>query len=234
MRKLGDYIAALAFAAIFLAGIARSDRAVAATDEATTFDGLQRLEESVLDEAYVRRDIDLSGYGRILIDPVTVSYRRPPSRATGRASSGTGNFALTNRQMTELKSIFQEAFDDAMSKEEGWEIVEEPSPDALRVHAQLIDLVVEVPTSQGTSRSEFFVSRIGEVTLVVELRDSESGQILARGVDRRSIGSSAGGRLFRATTVGARRDVRQLFDGWATLLRLRVDQIRDLSTPPAE
>jgi hypothetical protein len=198
----------------------------------TSYEGLVRLEESVMDEAYVRPDIDLSGFRKVMFDPVTVTYRRPPRRAPARASTGSGNFALSDRQMAELKSIFQTAFEEAMTKEEGWELAEAPGPDVLRINAQLIDLVVSVPT-RDMGRSEFFVSEFGEVTLVGELRDSETGQILARGVDRRTIGRSHGGRLFRATSVGARRDVEQLFSAWATFIRGRLDQIRDLTAAAA-
>ena len=84
------------------------------------------------------------------------------------------------------------------------------------------------------SPSNIFVSELGEVTLVAELRDSETGQILARGVDRRVIGRQVGGTLYRATKVKARGDVKMLFDAWAELLRQRLDQIRELSSQREE
>lgn len=222
-------VAALLAAPVF------SDKIKLTSDEGAeiSFDGLHRVDKSVMDEAYVKPDINLSAYHRILIDPVEVSYKRKPMQYQGRrASTGTGNFALTERQMEELKSIFDEAFVQAMSDGETWEVVESAGPDSLRVQAELVDLVVKVPTRPSTGREDYFVSELGEVTLVLELRDSQAGEILARGVDRQIIGRASAGRVYRATSVSARADVRSLFDAWAKLLRLRLDQIKDLSSDP--
>lgn len=205
-----------------------SARLPADDEEHVSFDGLLRVEGSLLDEAYIRPDLDLSGYQRILLDPVTVAYKRRPTRSAAmRASGSTGNFALTDAQMEELETTFQEAFEDAMSKSDGWKIAAQSASDVLRVHAELIDLVVKVPTSPSPGRRSYFVTEIGEVTVVLEIFDSQTGQILARGVDRRPIGRD---RPTQAVEVTARTDVRRLFDGWATLLRVQLDQIKELTS----
>ena len=222
--------------AALLAGPVFSGKTKLASGEEAevSFDGLHRVDKSVMDEAYVKPDINLSGYHRIFIDPVEVSYKRKPMQYQGRrASTGTGNFALTDRQMEELKDIFHESFVQAMSDGETWEVVESAGPDVLRVQAELVDLVVKVPTRRSTGREDYFVSELGEVTLVLALRDSQAGEILARGVDRQIIGRAAAGRVYRATSVSARSDVRSLFDAWARLLRLRLDQIKELTSDPS-
>ena len=171
----------------------------------TSYDGLQRLERSVMDEVYLRPDLDLRSYTSVMIDRVSVAYKRqpPPPAASMRATGSRSNFALTDRQMEELENIFNESFVRALTKGEGWQITDSPGPHVLRLQPELIDLVVKVPTRQGAARTDFFVSEIGEVTLVIELRDSETREILARGVDRSVIRSGGSDRLSYTTAVSA-------------------------------
>jgi hypothetical protein len=211
MSNSTNIVVAMALVATSLTGAPLLAKKKPALEEEApiSFDGLYRVEKSIVDEAYIRPDLDLSGYGRIMIDPVTVSYKRKPlPPSASRASHSRSNFALTEKQTEELKGLFHEAFQKAMSD------------------------VVKVPTVPSPGRSSYFVSELGEVTLVAELRDSQSGQILARGVDRRVIGRAVGGRVYRATTVAARSDVSRLFDAWAQLLRARLDQIKTITSGP--
>jgi hypothetical protein len=205
-------------------------------DEAdVSYDGLHRIKKSVMDEAYVKPDIDLSGYTKIMIDPVAVSYKRkpPPPAASMRASGSRSNFALTEQQMEQLTLLFHEAFVEAMTKNSTWEVTETSGPDVLRIEAELIDLVVKVPTRPSTSQTHYFVSEIGEVTLVAELRDSQSREVLARVADRSLIKTAGSGDFAYTTGVSARADVRRLFDAWANLIRNGLDQVREISVARA-
>ena len=67
---------------------AAQERSAEGDEPEVSYDGLYRLEKSAMDEAYIKPDIDLSGYSRIMIDPVPVSYKRKPSppAASMRAS----------------------------------------------------------------------------------------------------------------------------------------------------
>lgn len=200
-------------------------------DPEVSYDGLFRLEKSEMDEAYIRPDIDLSGYSKIMIDPVPVSYKRKPRppAASMRASGSSSNFALTDQQMERLTDLFHATFAEAMAKNQGWEVVESPGPEVLRIEAKLIDLVIKVPTRATTGTSHFFLTEIGEVTLVAEIRDSESREILGRVIDRSLIKPAGTGYLTYTNEVSAWADVRRLFDIWADLIRQGLDQIRDIS-----
>jgi len=204
-------------------------------DADVSYDGLHRIKKSVMDEAYVKADIDLSGYTKIMIDPVEVSYKRkpPPPAASMRASGSRSNFALTDHQMEQLTLLFHEAFVDAMTNNSGWAVVEAPGTDVLRIEAELIDLVVKVPTRPSTSQTHYFVSEIGEVTLVAEIHDSQSREVLARVADRSLIKTAGSGDFAYTTGVSARADVRRLFDAWAGLIRNGLDQIREISVAHA-
>ncbi len=231
-------IAFLSFITLLISGLALSDEWLETGDDAaTTYDGLKRIKKSVADEAYINPDIDLSGFTSVIIDLVDVSYKRTPRRtSTSRASATSGNFALTDKQMADMKQMFQEEFERAMSEGDGWSVVDASGPDVLLVHAELVNLVVKVPTEPTASRSSYYVSELGEVTLVGELRDSQSGEILARAVDRqviRPVGASQS-QLRRTMSVSARSDIRRYFRDWALLLRKRLDEVKAAGAPPTK
>jgi len=213
------------------------DRLETGDNAATTYDGLKRIKKSSADEAYIKPDIDLTAYTSVVIDEPDVSYKRTPRKtSTTRASGRSANFALTDDQMAEMKQMFHEEFIAALVEDDGWAVVDAAGPEVLQVHAELVDLVVKVPTQPTAGRSSYYVSEFGEVTLVGELRDSQSGEILARAVDRqviRPIGASQS-QLRRTMGVSARSDVRRYFRQWAELLRQRLDEVKAVGAPPTK
>lgn len=195
-----------------------------------TVDGLHRVDNSVMALAWVRPDLDLSGYTKVMLDDVTVAYQREP-RARRQSPGGSDqNFALTPSQMENLKSWFREAVVRALTRDDGYEIVEAPGPDVLQITASLVDLVVRIPTEQGGS-ARTFASSYGEVTVILELRDSESEQVLARAADRRDPTLNPANELMMVTSAAVRRDTETLFNYWAGLLRESLDEIREVGIP---
>lgn len=71
---------------------------------------------------------------------------------------------------------------------------------------------------ETVGRSDIFISRVGAITLVVELRDSESNAVLARTADRRAA-ERAGGRGQHSNPVTNQAEVRRLARRWAIWLR---------------
>ncbi len=203
-------------------------------DAEVTADGLYRVDNSLVAMAWMKPDMDLRGYTAIMIDPVEVAYQRDPqgrTRSVGPGDPG-GNFALTPAQMENFKSYFGEAVIEALSGDGAYRIVDTPGPDVLRITAELIDLIVRIPTQTTSARGGMAVRSYGEVTIVLEVRDSQSGEILARAADRQDpTGNSA--RDFVAVQPSfVRNDTRRLFAYWAGLLRERFDQLREVEIEP--
>lgn len=195
-----------------------------------TDDGLARVTDARVDAAYMKPDADLARYTAVIVDPVSVAYKRPPKPNASRLESLRGresNFPLTPEQMQNFQNMFQWAVTEALTENNGFRLTSVAGPDVLRVHAELIDLIVKVPTEQGVGREYVFVDSLGEVTLIGELRDSESGEILARAVDRQ-VHRSAPGRLEYSNPVSNAADARRLFRRWADLLRARLDALKSM------
>ena len=196
-------------------------------DAEVTFDGLVRVDNAVVPVAYRKPDMDLTPYTRFMLDPVEVAYQKDPgNRRQSGVVGANDNFALSPSQMETLKGMFRDAVVAALTKDDGYELTTEPGPDVLRITAALVDLVVRVPTQRGGGRQRNFTRSYGLVTAVLELRDSQSGEILARAGDRGDPTRDTSAGLAEVSPAFVRSDTRRLFQYWADLLRERLDAFR--------
>jgi len=136
----------------------------------TQIDSYERVPESRVDEAYAKPGVDFSLYTRLYAVPLEIYYHE-------------GEGAPTPDDLERMRGIFRAAFLAALAGD--YEIVTEPAPDALGVRASLVDLQkaaasAEIPV-EGRLRS---LVGNGQLTFLMELSDSVSGEVLARAADR--------------------------------------------------
>ncbi len=74
----------------------------------------------------------------------------------------------------------------------------------------------------------------GVVTLIVEARDSESGEILARAAERSDLTPGGNRDLVQVSSTFVRADARRLFWHYAGLLRERLDELRNVARDPGQ
>jgi hypothetical protein len=204
LRKV--VLAAVAAAAIFAAP--------ASAREPDTWEGLLKVESKGFDTAYLLPGADFTPYRQVMIDPPAVAFHRSWLRdyndsvgLSDRISDEEALEILAEMQ-TGLKDKFVKAYADA-----GFEIVATPGPSVLRLQTQIINIWVVAPDTMSAGRTRTFSEEAGAATLVIEARDSMSGAMLARGIDKRTVGDS--GRLTRRTRVSNRSDFEQVFTKWA-------------------
>ncbi len=196
-------------------------------DAEITYDGLTRLDRTIMDGVWAREDIDLSGYTKVMFMGVGVQYRNVSGPYSGRAGRGT---ATARRSTTtefqlddETKALFEQeiaaAFLEEIQASSIIEVVDEIGPDVLLVRGGLLDVVSRVPP-ETVGRSRIFISSIGEATLFVEIVDPVSNTVLARAVDRRAgdRGGVAGGGM-ESNPVTNRAEVRRLGRRWGSIIR---------------
>jgi hypothetical protein len=193
-----------------------------APDAERTVDGLYLVDNSAFQLAYTKQDLDLSPYSAFILDDVEVAYQKDPQGRTN--NSPDANFALTPTQMQNLKDNFREELVEALTENDGYELVDAPGPNVAELDAYLINLVVRFPTQRG-GRQDSYVSSYGEVTMVLEVRDSQSGEVLAR-VAERADPTSSTYQLAEVNPTFVRSDVTQLFRHWASKTRERLDYVR--------
>jgi hypothetical protein len=196
----------------------------ASTPPKAEWDGLVRQPGTRLDAVFLLpgAETELAAVRSVMIDPVSVSFARDfdPNRGTRSLARRVSADDLVAIQEG-LADLFREVFSEVLAAG-GYEVVTAPGPDTLRVTAGIVDLFINAPdTAMGATRT--YTANTGRMTLVMELRDSVSGELLARAVDSRT---GRGGEFWtinnRVTnTAEARRAIRT----WAEALRRGLDEV---------
>jgi len=207
---------------LLVTGCASSTPTVDTSAEAEmTFDGLYPVKGGSADAAWARPGADISKYSKIMLQGVGIEYR--PGGESGRlyhSRAGDDHFEITDQQKARFVEVIRAAFLDELGRSERFTIVDEPGPDVLLIRGGLLDVVSYVPPD-SVGRSEIFLGRVGEATLVLEIRDSVSEAIIVRAVDRRAAEDAMG--MTRSNRVNNASDVRRMARTWARLLRERLD-----------
>ena len=195
-------------------------------DAELSYDGLHLIDNSQADLAWARPDFDISGYSKIMLVGAGIEYSpaQDRSRTSVSRSSGSGPYFISDEAKVRFEALVTEVFAEELGKEENFEVVTEAGPDVMMVRGGLLDVVSFVPfdTTQTAGRSSVYLRSVGEATLVLELRDSESGTILARSIDRRAA-EAAGGMMIDSNRVTNTAEVRRLIRLWARRLREGLD-----------
>ena len=154
-----------------------------------------------------------------------VEYR--PGGESGKSWSSRsrgGPYEVTDRQKTKFRALVVNVFLEELAKSEHFTIVDESGPDVLLIRGALLDVVSWAPP-KSTGRGEVFISKVGEATLVLELRDSITEAILVRAVDRRAAESHGPyGDFSLSSPVKNQANVKRVVRSWAQLLRERLDE----------
>ena len=160
-------------------------------DAEVTHDGLYRVDKTVMSAAWIKPDIDLRGYDKLMIVGTGFSYRTVDNEGK-RYSPGRSNdsdFYIAPKNRERIETEMREAFTRELVNLDRYKIVSDPAPDVLMLVGGVIDVVSSVPpVDTCVNRCDVYLSKVGEATLVLELRDSMSNEILARAVDRGSGG----------------------------------------------
>lgn len=197
--------AALAFAAALVAFGAQP----AMSREPDTWEGLLKVDSSSFDAAYLLPGADFAPYRRVIIDPPQVAFQKNWLR-DNNDSVNLGDRISDEEALeilAEMQTGVQESFVKAYAAA-GYEVVTTPGPDVLRLQTQIVNVWVVAPDTMSAGRTRTYAREAGQATLVVEARDSMSAALLARGVDKRTVGDS--GYLTRRSRVSNRSDFQQV------------------------
>ncbi len=207
---------------LFTACTSPEPRLDTSSDAQLSYDGLVPVKNSRFQKAWAAPDIDLSRYTKIIVAPPQFEFRAVRSTTTGtRRSSSDTEFSISEESRKKLIDIVQEVFDEELKKSRYFEFTDQPGPDVLILQGAMLDIVSNTPP-RLTGRGDIYLSRVGQITLVLELRDSLSGETLVRAVERRAI-EPAGNYGMRSTPVTTWQEVRRLARRWAVKLREGLD-----------
>jgi hypothetical protein len=200
-----------------------SGAAFGAKPPETTEDGLNLVKVKGIDIAYVRPGATLAPYKRVMLDPAHVEFDKnwDPEKTGSRMKLSAED---REKIRTELAGLFDKTFKEELEKKNGYTVVTEAAPDVLRVSAALINVYVNAPDTMEPGRSRTYVVNAGRATLIAELRDSETGQILARVADAREARES--GFMQVSNSAWNSAEAQAMISDWARILRKRMDAVR--------
>ena len=227
MKNLRHAAAWVALASALLSATAWA-ASKAEMEEAMSHDGLQKVTVQGIALAYARPGATLAGYNRVLIEPVQVAFNRnwDPTRTGSRIK-------LSKEERENIRigvaGIVQEEFVKELQERSSYKVVNEAGADVLRVKVNIVDLYINAPDTGSVSRSNTYTVSAGQMTLIAELFDSESGEILSRVVDRREGRNDDTLRL--SSSVVKRGEAQEIAANWARILRTALDKAHGIGKP---
>lgn len=199
-------------------GLAAADEPVNAPSSSMEAEGLVRVDVKGVDQVYARRGADLSAYKKVMLDPIEVSFRRGwDPHPAGTPISAEENQEIRNG----LAQVLKDEFTAELVRSGRYPVVDAPGDDVLRIKADIRDLSINAPDLMRPGRVRSYTVSTGEMTLVAELRDSSTGDLIARVIDQRRDPDLPWFEL--TTRVTNEAAARRAAARWAGILREQLD-----------
>ena len=116
-----------------------------------------------------------------------------------------------------LVTIGNATRDTEVLEEGGYPVVEEAGDDVLLIRPAIVDLNPTAPDTSRSQRTRNYVSSAGDMTLYVELYDSQTGDMLAKALDKRADGRYSNYYTW-ANSASNKAAADRILKGWATIL----------------
>jgi len=223
-------IAATALTCALLQGCQTTQKA-SPIDELSLHEGLERVDSKTADAVFRRPDANMSTYSKLLLRPITVEF----AKNWDPKASGSALYDMHEPDREKIKAELAEVFAEVFRKElakGGYPLVSEAAPDVLEMQAAIVNLYITAPdvSMQTSARTKVYTSDAGHMTLIMQLHDSVTGQLLARAYDHRDSGPD----MWQWTnSVTNTAEARRIIATWATALRKALDASRANAANPA-
>ncbi|MEO8304252.1 MAG: DUF3313 family protein [Betaproteobacteria bacterium] len=187
----------------------------AAPSPSNSPEGLVAVPSRTLDEFHVRPKADLSGYRKVIIDTPQVAL----TKGWLKSMNGTRDLQrwlypqdaqrVTDDAVVGMGNAVSDAF-----RSRGYEVVTAPGAGVLRLSPSVVDLYVIAPDVPGSGLTRTYTKdSAGEATLILDARDSVTGTLVGRVVDRNT--SREVGRFNYADRVTNAYWLDAMFRAWA-------------------
>jgi hypothetical protein len=216
----------LAVACVVLLIAGGSATAIQAAKPPATWDNLVLAKSKRFQRVYLLPDADFRPYTKVMLDPTEVAFRKNWVKDYNNSASSLGR-RMDDQQAQRIIDQVRKGFGDSFAKayaKAGITVVQTPGPDVLRVRTGVVDLAINAPDVPTAGRSRSYSSEAGQAMLVVEVRDSETGALLGRVLDRQIAGDSM---PYMRNSVSNTADFSRMFDMWA---KSSVDGFKMLQT----
>lgn len=155
-----------------------------------TDDGLVSQQSATFDELYLRPGTSLEQYTSYSLAPCEVSFRKNWRRDQNQQRPDVSN-RVTQENEDDIKRSMSGQCDkylrEAMAESSSRKMVSstELSDNVMTLKPSVVDLDIYAPDTDGPGLVRNYTRSFGDMTLVLELADAQTGEVLARAVDKR-------------------------------------------------
>ncbi len=199
-----------------------------------SFDGLQRVSHESFDEVYVRPGVDFSRYRAYGFVDCQVAFRRNWLRDQNNDRLSLTD-RVTQKDMERIKAWLSsdcvKYFRTALLREPAYNLVEDVQQGeaVLLLSPAIVDLDINAPdVGMSSPMTRSYTTSAGEMTLLLELHDATTGEILARVLDHKR--DSDKGYFTWSTSVSNRAEADAVLKSWAASLRKGLDKVATSGT----
>ena len=179
------------------------------------FEGLEQVPSQHFTAVFGRLGTDFTNYDGVIVNDVQLAFRTP--------DRSKNQFPVNKENKDRFKSFLKDQFINEFENLENIELVEEPGPAVIDLHVRVQDILATIPGRRvgAAGRATFALEALGEITLVIELRDSESEEVLVRVFDQRALEGVA--MLQDDKPVTRWPDIEEICKQWALRVREGLD-----------
>lgn len=194
---------------------------------ASTYDGLVLVPESRFGTVYRRPDADLTGYEAYGLERCEVAFRKNWQRDQNSSSMDLGS-RVTQQDVDRIRDKLGDECDryfrDALEQAPPYQLVESfnDGEQVLILRPGIINLDIAAPDTRSSGRQRSYTTEAGQMTLVLEVLDGTTGEILVRVVDRQRAGDRS--YLQWTNSVTNQAEARRVLGRWASQLREGLDE----------
>jgi hypothetical protein len=190
-----------------------------------TVDGMYRIDGTKMALVYAKPDVDLSQYKRIYLVQPQISFIKDWLNFQNNKLRQQVTVDDMQRIKAKLAGLFMEVFKDELQNNGGYELVDFAAEDVLIVHPSIVDLNVISPDTPGTRNTRSAIASVGSMFLFMELIDSVTGDKLVKAMDNKYDQTRT---RPVPNKVRNERAARDMLAEWAELLRLALDEAREV------
>jgi hypothetical protein len=151
-------------------------------DAPAIVDGMHLVPDTRLGLVYMDPEADLAVYTKLLLMDAQVAFKKNWQRDINQSKP----FHVTAADMQRIKFDVAELFREIFTRElesAGFVIVTDLAPDTLIVRPAIVDLNINSPDTPRGATTRNLTESAGDMTLYLELRDSITGDLLAKALD---------------------------------------------------
>ena len=172
------------------------------------------------DSIYERPDIDLSGYGKLILRPLDLSDVKVLKPVWEQEDPD--KWVLPKHSDTFIEDMFRDVMTEEISKDGGYEIVTEEGEGTLQLEVKFLSIMPYAKPGSTGKHHDYIITTLGSgaVVLSAELRDSADGSLLYLVEGERAIGTEYK-ELCRKNHIA---NIRETFSIWGRHVRARMDE----------